>query len=60
MLNEFLFTKIKEEDIVNICFQQEGTTSHTAEAILDVLHLVFEDRIICRGRRGLVGSVLAY
>ena len=29
MLNEFLFTKIEEEDIGNICFQQNGTTCHT-------------------------------
>ena len=39
----FFFTKIEEE----------------AEATLEVLRQVFEDRII-RSRRGLVGSVLAY
>ena len=32
MLNEFLFTKIEEEDIGNIWFQQDGATCHTAEA----------------------------
>ena len=48
MLNEFLFTKIEEEDIGNICFLQHGATCHTAEATLDVLHPVFEDRIISR------------
>ena len=48
MLNEFLFTKIEEKDIGNIWFQQEGATCHTAEAILDVLGNVFEDRIISR------------
>ena len=49
MLNEFLFTKIEEEeDIGNIWFQQDGATSHTAEATLDVLGTVFEDRIISR------------
>ena len=58
MLNEFLFTKIEEEDIGNIWFQQDGATRHTAEATLDVLRPVFEDRII--SRRSLVGSVLAY
>ena len=31
MLNEFFFTKIKEEDIGNIQFQQDGATCHTAE-----------------------------
>ena len=44
MLNELLFTKIEEEDIGNIWFQQDGT----AEATLDVLRPVFEDRIISR------------
>ena len=37
MLNKFLFTKIKEEHIGNIRFQQDGATCHTAEAALDVL-----------------------
>ena len=37
MLNEFLFTKIEEEDGGNIWFQQDTTTCHTAEATLDVL-----------------------
>ena len=46
MLNVFLFTKIEEEDIGKIWFQQNGATCHTAEATIDVLHLVCEDRII--------------
>ena len=46
MLNEFLFTKIEEEDIGNIWLQQDGATYHTAEAALDVLRAVFKDRII--------------
>ena len=48
MLNEILFTKIEEEDIGNIWFQQDGATCHTAEATLDVLRSVFEDRIVSR------------
>ena len=48
MLNEFLFTKIDQEDIGNICFQQDGATCHTADATLDVLRPVFEDHIISR------------
>ena len=48
MLNEFLFTKIEEEDIGNIWFQQDCTTCHIAEATLDVLRRVFEARIISR------------
>ena len=48
MLNKFLSAKIEEEDIGNIWFQQHGSTCHTAEATLDVLSPVFEDRIISR------------
>ena len=51
MLNEFLFTKIEEEDTGNIWFQQDGATCHTAEATLDVLRTVFEDGIISISRR---------
>ena len=48
-LNEFLYTKIEEEDIGNIWLLQDGATCHTAEATLDVLCPVFADRIIsCR------------
>ena len=46
MLNELLCTKIEEEVIGNIWFQQDGSTCHTVEATLDVLRPVFEDRII--------------
>ena len=35
-----MFTKIEEEDIGNIWFQQEGATCHTAEATLNVLRPV--------------------
>ena len=48
MLNEFLFTKIKKENIGNIWLQQDGATCYTAKAILNVLRPVFEDRIISR------------
>ena len=48
ILKEFLLTKIEEEDIGNIWFQQDGATSHIAEATLDVLCPVLEDRIISR------------
>ena len=48
MLNEFLFTKIEDEDIGNICFPQDGATCRAAEATLDVLRPVSEDHIISR------------
>ena len=45
MLNEFLFIKIEEEDIGINWFQQDPATCHTAEAKLDGLSAVLEDRI---------------
>ena len=48
MLNEFLFIKIEKEDIVNIWFQQDGVTCHTAEATHDNLCPVFAYCIISR------------
>ena len=48
LLKESLFTKIEEEGIGHIWFQQDGPSCHTAEAALDVLRPVFEDRIIRR------------
>ena len=43
ILNEFLFTKIEEEEnIGNIWFQQDGAMWHTAEATLDVLRPVLK------------------
>ena len=47
-LNVFFFTKIQEDDVGNIWFQQDGATCHTAEATLNVLCPVFEDSIISR------------
>ena len=41
-------TKNEEEDISNIWFQQDGATCRKAEAKLNVLRPVFEDRIISR------------
>ena len=41
MLKEFLFTKIEEEDIGNIWFQQDAATCHTAEATFDILRPYF-------------------
>ena len=49
ILNEFLFKKIEEAEIGNIWLQQDGAACHTAEATLDVLRPVFEERFIsCR------------
>jgi len=47
MLNEFLLPKFEEED-TDIWFQQDGAPYHTANATIDLLHTVFENRIISR------------
>ena len=52
VLNEFLFTKIEEEDIGNIWFQQDGATCQTAKATLDVLRPVFEALFLSFGHHG--------
>ena len=48
MLNEFLFPKIEEDDMDDISFQQDRANSHTANVTIDLLHTVFENRIISR------------
>ena len=45
MLNEFLFTKLEEEDIGNIWFPQDGDTFHKAEATFDVLRPVLKNAL---------------
>ena len=52
MLNEFLFPKIKEDDMDDIWFQQDGATSHTANVTINLLRTVFENRIISRNSDG--------
>ena len=47
-MNEVLFTKIKEADFGNIWFQKDGAKCRTAEAKLNVLRPISEDRIISR------------
>jgi len=48
MLNEFLLPKFEEEDTDDILFQQDGASCHTANATIDLLRTVFENRMISR------------
>ena len=48
MLNVFLFPKIEEDNMDDICFQQDGATCHTVNVTIDLLRTVFENRIISR------------
>ena len=60
MLNEFLFTKIEEENIGNNWFQEEGATFHTAEVTFAVLRPAFEDCIIIWPSRSCYLTPLDY
>ena len=46
MLSKFFFKQIEEEDLDNIWFQHDGATCHTANATLNLLRPIFENRII--------------
>ena len=48
MLNKFLYTKVEEKDSGYIWFQEDGATCRTTAANLNVLRVVFENRIIGR------------
>ena len=48
MLNEFLFPKIKEDDMDDIWFPQDGATCHTVNVKIDLSGTIFENRIISR------------
>jgi len=48
MLENFFFSRMEEEDIDDIWFQQDGATCHTANVTIDLLHSTFENRIISR------------
>ena len=48
ILNEFLYPKIKEDDMDDVWFRQDGATCHTANVTIDLLCTVSENRIISR------------
>ena len=45
-VERIFFTKIEEEDIDNVWFQQDGAICRTAQATLDVLRSGFENCVI--------------
>ncbi|CAK9806600.1 hypothetical protein ANTPLA_LOCUS4952 [Anthophora plagiata] len=46
MITNFLWPKLKDMDLNNMWFQQDGTTCHTAHATMDLLHDIFNGMII--------------
>ena len=57
MLNEFLSTKIEEQDIGNIWFQQDDATCHTAEARHDILPPLFLKILLSAAERMSFGQL---
>uniref|UniRef100_A0A0K2V0N3 Putative LOC100569746 [Acyrthosiphon pisum] n=1 Tax=Lepeophtheirus salmonis TaxID=72036 RepID=A0A0K2V0N3_LEPSM len=48
MLEDFLFSQMEKEDIGDIWFQKDGAACHTANVTVDILQIVFDNRIISR------------
>ena len=48
MINQFLFLKINDIDAVDIWFQQDGVTRHTANETINLLKKKFGESIISR------------
>ena len=48
MLNEFLLSKIEEDDMDDIWFQQDGAICHTANVTIDLMRTVFKNPKISR------------
>ncbi|XP_011860063.1 PREDICTED: uncharacterized protein LOC105557424 [Vollenhovia emeryi] len=48
MLNEFLLPELDEQDLEDMWFQQDGATTHTARATMDILKETFPGCLISR------------
>uniref|UniRef100_A0A8D8TNF6 Transposable element Tc3 transposase n=1 Tax=Cacopsylla melanoneura TaxID=428564 RepID=A0A8D8TNF6_9HEMI len=48
MVNEFLLPQLDELGLENMWFQQDGATTHTARATIDLLKQAFPGRLISR------------
>ncbi|GFV96459.1 putative DD41D transposase [Trichonephila clavipes] len=48
MITNFLIPELNNHDVQELCFQQDGATSHTARATNDLLKDTFGDRLISR------------
>lgn len=48
MLTDYFFGEIEDEDLGDIWFQQDGATCHTANATIEILREIFENRIISK------------
>lgn len=48
MINDFLLPELNERGLVNMWFQQDGATAHTARATMDIVKEAFPGRVISR------------
>lgn len=46
MLQDFLWPRLRNIDISEVYFQQDGAKAHTAQSTIDVIRTQFEERII--------------
>ena len=46
MITDFFWHELENMDLVNMWFQQDGATCHTANATLNLLHEKFPNRVI--------------
>lgn len=55
MINGFFVPELKDVDVDDLWFQQDGVTCHTANETINLLKETFGERII--SRRGPVGGI---
>ncbi|GFW53481.1 uncharacterized protein TNCV_3928591 [Trichonephila clavipes] len=48
MITNFFLSEWNNHDVQELCFQQDGSTCHTARATIDLLKDTFGDRLISR------------
>lgn len=48
MINDLLLPELDERVLVNMWFQQDGATAHTARATMDIVNEAFPGRVISR------------
>ncbi|GFV42247.1 uncharacterized protein TNCV_3164781 [Trichonephila clavipes] len=48
MITNFFISELNNQDVLELWFQQDGATCHTARATIDLLKDTFGDRLISR------------
>ena len=48
MITEYFWPQLNDMDLEDMCFQQDGATSHTAIVTINLLETKFGERVISR------------